>query len=45
MKTDIVRYNLGSLLFWGKARKPTDLAHLEVLGVPWLQEVPGGLGR
>lgn len=21
------------------------LAHLEVLGVPWLQEVPGGLGR
>lgn len=32
-------------LIWGKARKWTDLGHLEVLGVPWLLEVPGGLGQ
>lgn len=33
------------MLIWGKARKQTDLRHLEVLEVPWLQEVPGDLGQ
>lgn len=33
------------MLIWGKARKQTDLEHLEVPEVPWLQEVLEVLGQ
>lgn len=45
VNTATFKCNQRLLLIWGKARKWTDLGHLEVLGVPWLQEVPEGLVR